>query len=53
MSLINCHVKLSLTWDSNSVLCTLAGASTFKITTLKLTEAIFMVSRLIIKEQTI
>ena len=31
MPLINCKVKLSLTWDPNPVLSTLAGASTLTI----------------------
>ena len=35
MPLTNCTVKLSLTWDPNSVLCTLARASTFTITDVK------------------
>ena len=34
--LINCKVELSLTWDPNCVLCTLAGASTFTVTDAKL-----------------
>ena len=34
--LINCKVELSLTWDPNSVLSNLAGASTFIITDAKL-----------------
>ena len=34
--LINCKVELSLTWDPNCVLCTLAGASTFTIPDAKL-----------------
>ena len=36
MPLINCKVELSLTWDPNCVLCTLAGASTFTVTDAKL-----------------
>ena len=36
MSLINCKAELSLTWNLNCVLCTLAGASTFTITNVKL-----------------
>ena len=32
MPLINCKVELSLKWNPNCVLCTLAGASTFAIT---------------------
>ena len=35
MPLINCKVKLPLTWDPNSVLRTLAGASTLTITDVK------------------
>ena len=34
--LINCEVELSLTWNSNCVMCTLAGVLTFKITDAKL-----------------
>ena len=36
MLLINCKVELSLTWNLNCVLCTLAGTSTFIITNEKL-----------------
>ena len=36
MPLISCKGELSLTWNPNSVLCTLAGASTFTITDAKL-----------------
>ena len=36
MPLINCKAELSLTLDLNCVLCTLAGASTFTITSAKL-----------------
>ena len=32
---IDLTVKLSLTWDQNCVLCTLAGASTFTMTDAK------------------
>ena len=35
MPLINCKFELSLTWDPNCVLSTLAGASTFTITDAK------------------
>ena len=35
MPLINCKVELSLTWDPNCALCTLAGALTFTITDAK------------------
>ena len=35
MPLINCKFELSLTWDPNCVLCTLAWASTFTITDAK------------------
>ena len=34
--LINCKVELSLKWNPNCVLCTLAGDSTFTITDAKL-----------------
>ena len=36
MPLINCKVELSLTWFPNCVLCSLAGASIFTITDVKL-----------------
>ena len=36
MPLINCKVELSLTWNPNCVLRTLAGNWTFKITDTKL-----------------
>ena len=36
MPLINCKVVVSLTWNSNCVLCTLDGGSTFTITDAKL-----------------
>ena len=36
MSLINCKVELSLTWNPNCVLTSLAGNSTFTITDAKL-----------------
>ena len=36
MSLINCKVELSLSWDPNCVLSNLVGASTFTITDAKL-----------------
>ena len=36
MPLINRKVELSLTWNPNCVLCTLAGASTFTIADAKL-----------------
>ena len=36
MPLINCKVELSLTWDPNCVLTSLAGNSTFTITDAKL-----------------
>ena len=36
MSLLNCKVKLSLSWDPNCVLSNLVGASTFTIIDAKL-----------------
>ena len=36
MPLINCRVELSLTWDENCILTSLAGNSTFTITVAKL-----------------
>ena len=36
MSLINCKVELSLSWDPNCVLSNLVGASTFTMTDAKL-----------------
>ena len=36
MSLLNCKVKLSLSWDLNCVLSNLVGASTFTIIDAKL-----------------
>ena len=36
MPLINCKVGLSLTWDPNCILTSLAGDSTFTITDAKL-----------------
>ena len=36
MLLVNCKVELSLSWDPNSVLSNLVGASTFRITDAKL-----------------
>ena len=55
MPLVSCNVELSLTWNPNCVLCTLAGASTFTITGRKLyvptvtlsTEDIAKLSRLL------
>ena len=44
MPLINCKVELSLTWNSNCGLCTLAWASTFTITDAKLYVAIVTLS---------
>ena len=44
MPLINCKVELSLTWNLNYVLCTLAGASTFTITDAKLYVSIVTLS---------
>ena len=44
MPLINCKVKLSLTWNPNCVLCALTGASTFTITHTKIYVPIVMLS---------
>ena len=44
MPLINCKAELSLSWDPNSVLSNLAGASTFTITDPKLYVPIVILS---------
>ena len=44
MPLINCKAELSLSWDLNSVLSNLAGASTFTITDPKLYVPIVILS---------
>ena len=44
MPMINCKVELSLTWDPNCVLCTLAVASTFTITDAKLYVTVVILS---------